>query len=414
MANENQTQTKPQSLNERILEKATKQIEKGVVDRVDQKLQLGQNPQSIIGDLLKSMGQGPSQQNVLKQITDLASTQVGTGERVGLLTSLTKGQGLSRPEATEALGFERALKTIGLQQDIAGQQAEAPGRAVDLLNDLLKLSKEARSPALFNKISSSLGGPTITKEQLRDGKVLRDPFTGELTVAGEVEKQRQITRATQQEQLIIKREGEKVKIQTNFNTTVGQFKQLISQLKGGAAEGGAGGLLQGFYGNLGSALKIPGLGRTAAIPGQIRETSLVLNRILTNQNRVIKGVVQMITQTLPTSKDPPDFIAPKVEQSLRNAFRITKAFEKAGLSSDVLNKMTQIQLDTLDVQGLVSAISLTPEEQAEIDSVVTDVLAAPPSQPRTLGKAKQPGLSKEEQSIRNLSDAQLRAIVEGR
>ena len=113
-----------------------------------------------------------------------------------------------------------------------------------------------------------------------------------------------------------------------------------------------------------------------------------MNRIVTGQNRVIKGVVAILKETLPDEKDPEEFIGAKVEQSLRNSYGIIKAFEKAGLTSDVLNGMSQQALDGLNVRGMVDNMRLTPEEEKEIEAIVQDVLAVPATKPRGFGKPK--------------------------
>jgi len=246
-----------------------------------------------------------------------------------------------------------------------------------------------------------------TEQQVQGGKLTSADFTSrlppiQLTGNERVDNARRVERrgleqkllesgSKKEQELLIKRNTEEQEKRVNFNLTASLFRNLVSQVKGKGEEQGGLGLVPGLLGRLNTTFKNPNFSRTASFPGQIRETALTLNRVLTGQNRVIKGVLEMINETLPEDLDPETFVANKIDQSLRNAFGITKAFEKAGLTSDVLEGMTQEQLDNIDARRLVNSISLTPEEKEEIDAVIEDVLAAPPSEPRRFEALEQRG-----------------------
>ena len=142
--------------------------------QVQGRLGRGDNPKNILSELLQSVGTGPSQQDVLKNVLNLAETQVGTGEKQGLLSGLLRGQGTSRPEITEDLGVENAIKVQNLQRQQSEFQSKLPQRKTDLIKALLDVAKQTGDRELFR----SLGGKDV-------GEVVeRDPLTGDPTLKG--------------------------------------------------------------------------------------------------------------------------------------------------------------------------------------------------------------------------------------
>lgn len=139
-------QEQPPSLQERLVEKSVKSMEKKVEEQTLMKLQSGQAPMEIITQLLSSVGgQGQqSPQNVLDQVLSLSGTQVPTGERMGLIPSLLKGHGTSRPELKDDLGIDNAIKVLGLQGNMQSQELDVPQKQANLIKTLLDLSTQIK------------------------------------------------------------------------------------------------------------------------------------------------------------------------------------------------------------------------------------------------------------------------------
>lgn len=182
------------------------------------------------------------------------------------------------------------------------------------------------------------------------------------------------------------------KARANFGRSVSLFQQITAQLKGKAEEQQGLGLWPGIKGAIATKTKRPGYGRTAAFLGQQRETAIGLNSILTGQNRVIRSVVRMIQETLPDEYDPQDIAASKMAQSIKNAYKLVKSFEKAGLSPGVLRKMNPSELNQIEAGSLVGLYTLLPEEEKEVERIIQDVLQTPVVQKRFL-----PGLGVQSQ-----------------
>ena len=119
----------------------------------------------------------------------------------------------------------------------------------------------------------------------------------------------------------------------------------------------------------------------------------------------------MLEKTLPGTEDVSTSVANKIAQSLTNAFKITKAFEKAGLSSSILNKMNQEELDSIDVETMVESFALNSNEKEELETKIQSILATPAVKSRDLIDAgATSGLSTKEQEELKQIELQLKAL----
>jgi len=214
------------------------------------------------------------------------------------------------------------------------------------------------------------------------------------------------------DQQILKSQGEQLKksigSNVNFKRTASMFKNIIAQVKGSAEEKGGLGLKEGLRGKVGVAIKDPKFSRTASAFGQRVETALTLNSILTGQNRVIRGVVDMILKSLPEDLDPGTTVASKVAQSLKNSYSLVKSFEQAGLTPEKLKGLSQEELDTINPQSL-EGFDLSTEEEAEIEAIIQEVLNTPAAKRRALPGIGQPIGGKID--VKTLSDEELQKLA---
>jgi len=244
--------------------------------------------------------------------------------------------------------------------------------------------------------------PEIAPEQrILPTKFERTPLGGiRATVFEDVA----LKKRQQQEETKLKAKAEVLKLsekaRANFGRSIGLFSTMVSQAKGMQEEqkgflGKAGiettglGLLPGMAGTLAVKTRRPGAARTAAFRGQMRETAIGLNSILTGQNRVIRSVVQMIQETLPDPLDPEPMMATKLAQSITNAYKLVKAFEKAGLSPDKIQRMSEGELSAIDARSLAGLYTLSSREEQEIDRIIDDVLATPAMAERRFGREEE-------------------------
>lgn len=203
------------------------------------------------------------------------------------------------------------------------------------------------------------------------------------------------------------------KARANFGRAVSLFSNIVAQQKGmqeeqkkylqekGIETTGLG-LLAGTAGRFGTALKRPGFGRTAAFYGQIAETAIGLNSILTGQNRVIRSVVSMIQRTLPDPRDTEEMSATKLAQSIKNSYGLVKAFEKAGYTPQKLNTMTPAELNSIDADSLIGLYTLSSAEEKELENIIDSVLKAPAMPARQFGRPGQSTIIQQKKSFKNL------------
>ena len=180
--------------------------------------------------------------------------------------------------------------------------------------------------------------------------------------------------------VVTAQEKEAQKASTSFNKVVGLSSGLVAQFKAKLIQqGGVGGIGPGVGGLVRRKLKDPSATAIESFVGQRRETVFALNSIITGQNRVIKGVIEFIGQTLPTEFDPPGFMANKMAQTLTNSFKLANSFKKF--------KFTDVQLDSLtseQVRVMAEGTSLSPQEEQFINGVIKEVLATPATEQRRL------------------------------
>jgi len=419
MATNTAIEKKPQTLEERLVEASIKEQEKQVKEQTAQRLQSGQSPEEILSALMQSIGQKPSSENLIGELSELAKTPVGTGKKMAIMPSLLSGQGFSRPEKTEPLGMGKAIQVMGLQQQIGKDVRGIPQEKIDLLNKIVTLAKETGNRELLGAISDLTGGTISKSAQLgpeakergrsipdvpmskdigpvgegtgitNEGFYETDPLTGKLTPAAEARQIENRERISAETKAMTKQDVNLADKEANFARVVTSFERAMAQLKGGIEEKAAGGLMNGLMGDFKIFTKRAGVSRAASYDAQMKETALSLNNILTGQNRVIKGVVQMILATFPDRKDPKDRIAQLFSQSVENAYGIFKAFEKSGYSPERLKQMTGAELDSLNIKDMVSRLELTPEELAERETFVNRILTTPAAPKRTLSQKAQ-------------------------
>lgn len=162
--------------------------------------------------------------------------------------------------------------------------------------------------------------------------------------------------------------------------------RMVAQKKAQLPEVGGGGLVNPQYwlGKGKAALKVGDTEATAAFPGQVTETAMALNSLLTGQNRVIKSVLERIIKTLPDESDPASFAANKISQSLYNSFALWKAMQDAGITNKKMSMLTDEQgndpnsIINRRIAGL-KVRPLTEEQMKSFEPFIAKVLQTLPA-----------------------------------
>lgn len=298
-------------------------------------------------------------------------------------------------DAAKILRNEELFNTIagGEQQGAVGQQGIIPQQNIDFQGQF-------RPPTIQEEaVGQSFERPDLfaTEAKFGDfGKLEPSKIKSESGIkrAKKVE-----TSTAESVKQSFKLTGEFVKANRNFLRTTALFSGIVAQLQGKKAEQGGLGLVQGSFGKLGTTLKVPGFGRTASFTGQLDETAIGLNSVLTGQNRVIKSVVEMIRGTLPSEFDTDDFAAAKIAQSITNSFKLNKSFELGLLSPQSIEDLSAGD-ENFDLESrLNQIIELSPEEKSNLEKMISGILETPATKSRKLGKQPKDVKSQKDQPL---------------
>lgn len=339
---------------------------------------------SLLGQAIE----GIENRRARQQAQDLAQRQFDLnaakgGFRVGPGGELIKDPSLQDPLSqflTQGKILETQSLIQGLERERASQQRADAIRGTSL-------SPQEQESILSRRISGEQA--PLTSESVPTGAISSRGFVekefkegdSKFLNLGAVEQEKMLSEITKSSAESLKNavDGNK-----NFNTTAQLMSGLVSQAKAKGEEQGGLGLGAGIIGGFNSFFKNPDFSATASFPGQKRETALALNRVITGQNRVIKGVVQMINETLPDEFDPGPVIAQKIAQSLTNAYKLTKAINDGVVSVDKLDKLRGADQGAQVRALLANEIALSPKEQKELDNIIKTVLDTPAEKKRQL------------------------------
>ena len=125
----------------------------------------------------------------------------------------------------------------------------------------------------------------------------------------------------------------------------GELQRVFSSIEegvkyyaGGLDEKGLGSPMRKIFGKLATSSKSPVAGgdwgekyvNTGQYHGQLAEMVLGIQPIITNQNRALSSVIQMIRETFAAGGEGPELAAGKFEQTLLNQYKIVTILQRMG------------------------------------------------------------------------------------
>lgn len=248
---------------------------------------------------------------LLKQITELAQTPMPTGERMGLGTSLIKGHGTERPQHTKPLGGSGAIQ---LQKLMTEQQ---------------KLPRE-QAQENINIIKGLLGIQAATPEGQQQAEIQK--------ARGQARAQEEKARALSERN---------VRIANNkLSITMKKFDEMVAETQRltGVQAGRKGGILTTFLGATGKNPKV------APFKGQLVETSIALAKIAAPSAKVGPAFAKLMRETLPTTFANMEEARGQIITSMTNAFANYAAAnpdEFPEFNVDVFEEQATRMVDTL-------------------------------------------------------------------
>ena len=183
---------------------------------------------------------------------------------------------------------------------------------------------------------------------------------------------------------------ESVKSIRSFNRVKSAVQGIVGASKRIVKEQGGFGLVQQIKGNIKRAAAKTGLFNVkpeeaqagqAELVGQVRETVLALSPILTNQNRVIQGIIDMVSETLPKPKAATtgtEFTA-QLKQTTRNAYKLSKALNTGALSSAEISDLNNASPEEIKRQfkKILNKSSWTTQDEKDFEEEWQEIISVP-------------------------------------
>ena len=183
---------------------------------------------------------------------------------------------------------------------------------------------------------------------------------------------------------------EAVKSIRSFNRVKSAAQGIVSASKRILKEQGGFGLVQQLKGKFKRGIAKTGLIKTtpeqaqggqAELRGQLRETVLSLSPILTNQNRIIQGVLEMLSETLPKSGEPTtgtEFTA-QLRQTTKNAYKLSKALTTGALSAEEIRDLNSG--DTAEIKRkfkqILNKSKWTSDDEKDFNDEWKEIISVP-------------------------------------
>lgn len=229
------------------------------------------------------------------------------------------------------------------------------------------------------------------KEQRGDSDLIPKKFgttlRGERTVT-EVENlnvERQKKKVAEAAKAAGKQTQSTLKTQQALTRIKGASQELVARAKQAVDEQGGFGIVpsaRGAFGAFRARLGIEDLppekqfsGR-GAFAGQLTEMTLALSPILTGQNRVIRGIVNMLKKTLPNLNESEAQFVGKLKQTNKNAYRLALGLARSGLGQKEIERLNDTTPDEITsiIQDIISDASFTPEDEANFEEFWLDIV----------------------------------------
>jgi len=201
-----------------------------------------------------------------------------------------------------------------------------------------------------------------------------------------MEKTAEVTATTQARGEGKKKEAQ-LKASTNFGRVASAIEDFAKYYAGSIEEGGAGGPVAKMKGSfftqsaLGGGERGEKYRQTGKLFGQRAELALSMMPILTNQNRFIASIMDYINKSLPQGQEGPGLAADKLDQTLRNQYRITKVLKSMGIDPEQPEQINQMSDDEaadfaqrVIQESAKATFELDQDEESEYEEIKKKIL----------------------------------------
>ena len=233
-----------------------------------------------------------------------------------------------------------------------------------------------------------------------EAKAVTDPFTGQRTFAPEKVK---LTAGLTKEKLIgkaidisgkqfeaaLKAGSNFARVKTGISGLVAKGKQAVNEIGGFGAKQVIGGKFKQLVAKSGLVEGIPLAEQQSGLDvydSQLVEVVLSLSPILTGQNRVIRGIVNMLKKTVPSFPTSEASFTGQMKQTAENAFKLSMALSQGIISIEDLQNVVELgpkeAVNTFE--NIIRNVGFDAEAQKIFDREWQGIKATPASQPEAL------------------------------
>ena len=101
--------------------------------------------------------------------------------------------------------------------------------------------------------------------------------------------------------------------------------------------------------------------------------------ILTGQNRIIEGVVRMLSKTLPKFPTTEAAFTGQLRQTVKNSFRLSMSLSKSLTNLEDLQELQEADPEVIDtfMENLISATAFTSDDESLFNQVWGRIKATP-------------------------------------
>ena len=246
---------------------------------------------------------------------------------MGVLPSLFRGHGLSRPEVSKPIGREEARKILQIQNQQQARQAQAPKTELEIQKLEQDIGRGGlQTERLEQQVKANLPAlqALVAKQNLQQGDLRSKRLEQEIAAnTPEGIKQAEFNKARGQALAAQVKRADQFKenyqiAEGKLSLTLTAFKDMIKETerltKGEFTAGRVGGLVTSGLGAAGFNAKV------APFQGQLAETSTAIAKIAAPSAKVGPALIDIFRKTLPTNFSNMAEAKGQILQSISNAY----------------------------------------------------------------------------------------------
>jgi len=300
-------------------------------------------------------------------------------------------------EALQNMGLSMGDLGINPQNVMGGQRTQGLGPGMGQGPRLgLGMGPGGGQGVQINRTNLSVNGQPQGPSNLRATEYKQTPFGGiqptkyeDLSVEAEKKQVGEAAKlASEQTKSFLKSQENVRRLTASAQELVANAKQAVQEMGGFGAKQYYGAKIKQLAAKSGF-FDIPLEEQFSGLSGfeaQLKDMTLAMSPILTNQNRIIRGIINMLRESLPKFPTSEAEFNAKLRQTIKNSFRIAIGISKGMISPEEIRRLEtdgtdeEIQKSLLKLQGS----TITSQEEAIVNNLWNKISSTPASKPGTI------------------------------